>query len=223
MENCSLCGFRARPIRDSRSARIYHRCLRCDLIGLNEAYLPSDETERNRYLLHTNSEHDSGYVRFLTEFVNEAIVPASITVQSRTGSSLLRVLDFGSGPAPVLASIVGRLGFEVAVYDRYFASDRSVLDRVYDMIVMHEVIEHIAASGRLLETTAPLIAPGGELVVRSRLHPATDGEFLSWWYRGDETHVRFYGTETFRWIDAQTGFELADTNGVDMIRLRRRG
>jgi hypothetical protein len=222
MERCSLCGYETRRIADPRSGRSYHRCRRCDLIGLDAPFLPSEEAERSRYLLHTNSEHDSGYVRFLSEFVEEAVMPASLTVAARSGGHPLRMLDFGSGPVPVLASMLGGRGFEVAVYDPYFAPDRSALSGAYDMVVMHEVIEHIAEAGPLLVAAAGLIASGGALVVRSRLHPASDGEFLAWWYREDETHIRFYSTRTFQWIGEGSDFELADSNGVDMVRLRRR-
>ncbi|WP_455381971.1 class I SAM-dependent methyltransferase [Salinispira pacifica] len=233
---CSLCGSDTRTLCDSAGKR-YARCLRCDLISLDRAFRPSAAEERQRYLLHHNSEHDGGYVRFLSEFIDAAVEPAAAQVRARLqlrqraagGSAVggshpaaLRLLDYGSGPNPVLASILRARGFDVTLYDRCFAPDRSPLGGRYDIIILHEVAEHVAPAAALFRRLARLLPAGGELSVRTRLHPACDDRFLSWWYRSDATHVTFFGAATFEWIGSGDLFSLEWSNGTDMVRLTRR-
>jgi SAM-dependent methyltransferase len=219
--SCRLCQAGTRSLIDPRTGHEYHRCGECELILLDRTHLLNGDQERARYLLHENSALEAGYKAFLDEFVQAAVIPAATDLQRNYSS--ISVLDYGAGPEPVLAMLLSRLGFRVEVFDPYFHSDGTVLDGSYDIVLLHEVIEHVSDPALLLTALTRLVKPGGNLLVRTRFHPEGDDDFLSWWYRMDSTHVAFYSERTFQTIPRSFPFVLQWTNRRDMVRLIRTG
>lgn len=190
--------------------RPIHACPRCCLRFVPEAAHLSPERERARYRLHQNRLDDLGYVRFLgaaVEAVKRYVCP---------GAS---VLDYGSGPVPVLAELLRRESFEVTLYDHYFAPEAD-LSRRFDAVVSTETFEHFRRPRAEIDRIAAILRPGGVLVVMT-LFFTPGQDFARWHYAADATHVAFYAEETFRFIACTWGLSLVETNGRNLVCLRR--
>lgn len=219
---CPVCGRRgsrnpgAPPWALVRGAP-YFRCLRCSYVYLDRNRLPPPEEEKARYLLHRNDPEDPGYRAYLEDFIRKAVLP-----YVPPGG---RILDFGSGPVPVLARLLSDRGYRVSSYDPFFAPDRPDPADPFDLISLHEVAEHLARPYFELSRLARTLAPGGRLAIRTRFAPEDPGEFRTWWYREDPTHVGFFGSCTFSALAGRLGMwvELDDLRELAVLRTRRDG
>lgn len=194
---CPLCGARDAHVEAAPSdARSWFGCPVCDLIYLHPTQQPSPGEARARYELHRNDAPDAGYVRFLRELADpviERLPPGA------------RGLDFGCGPAPVLASLMTAAGFPCEAYDPCFAPDETLLRRRYDFVTCSEVAEHVHDADGLFTRLEGLLVPRGLLGIMTRFHRAAT-PFATWWYRRDPTHVCFYAEATMRWVAADRGW-----------------
>ena len=162
-----------------------------------EYYLTPEE-EKKRYDLHENSADDAGYVRFLKRLFDPGVERLKPGAQG---------LDFGAGPTPVLAEIFREAGFDMTLYDHFYAPDPSVLEGNYDFITACETVEHLHHPGRELDRLFSLLRPGGILGIMTRLLvPAA--AFETWHYRKDETHVCYFARETFLWLARRWGTDV---------------
>jgi 2-polyprenyl-3-methyl-5-hydroxy-6-metoxy-1,4-benzoquinol methylase len=175
-----------------------------------EWYL-SREAELAQYQLHRNDVADVGYRQFLSRLMLPLI--AKLT-PGACG------LDFGCGPGPALAHMLRESGFEVALYDSFFAPDASVLEaRSYAFICATEVVEHLHHPGRELERLWSLLQPGGYLGIMTKL-VSDKTAFANWHYKNDPTHVCFFSRDTWRWWALEHDASL-DIIGADVILLQR--
>jgi SAM-dependent methyltransferase len=168
------------------------------------------EDQQARYAKHRNSIDNAGYVRMLNR---------PIEMLRQYGNEVRRVLDYGSGPSPVMVELLRQAGFDAAGYDPIFAAGTDVTGP-FDAVVAVETFEHFAEPRREMEKIAGLLRPGGMLIVMTLLHngPAT---MKDWWYARDATHVAFYSTATLAWIAAAFGFELVHCDNERLAVLRR--
>lgn len=166
--------------------------------------LPEDK-EKARYLEHVNTPENTGYVTMLHSFLEKSVL--------HFHNSINTALDFGSGPVPVLASILEEKGCSVDFYDVYFAPEPIYQNKTYDLITCTEVLEHLANPLETLLLLNTLLKPGGILAVMTLFHPADgsaegDGKFKRWWYRRDPTHISFFRPETFEFLTRILGLSL---------------
>jgi len=207
---CPLCGAGAAFFHRDRR-REYERCPACKLVFVPPEHRPDPEQERAVYELHENSPDDPGYRSFLSRTANaiaERVPPGS------TG------LDFGSGPGPTLSVMLEEMGYEMAIYDPFFAPDESALARTYDFVTATEVVEHLHSPGRTLPTMWSCVAPGGYLAIMTQM--VIDREaFARWRYKDDETHVCFYSRETFEVVGQRLGSK-PEFVGRDVVVFGRR-
>lgn len=208
---CPLCGAGGGlPFCQDRR-REYYRCPHCLLVYVPPGQRLSAAQEKAEYDLHRNDPDDPGYRRFLGrlfEPLQARLQPAS------------RGLDFGCGPASALPPMLVAAGHTVALFDCFYAPDRSVLQRRYDFITATEVVEHLHRPGEELRALWGLLRPGGVLGLMTKL--VLDREaFARWHYKDDPTHVCFFSRETFVWLARRldAGLELI---GKDVILLTRR-
>jgi SAM-dependent methyltransferase len=159
----------------------------------------SGEEEMSRYDLHENTIDNKGYLNFLDRFYK---VISNIVSKGSTG------LDFGSGPAPVLAGLFIKRGYNISVYDVYYAPDRSVLNKKYDFITIVEVLEHLKNPGKELRMLWDCLNPGGVIGIMTKFLPVKKDEFSSWSYKNDQTHICFYSEMVFSWISNQFNSKL---------------
>ena len=206
---CPLCG--SAPVRPFRMVRgrEYRECSQCGMIHLAPAHRLTAEAERAEYSTHQNSPADPRYRAFL----NRLAVP--LVERLPPGAE---GLDFGAGPGPTLSVMLQEQGFPMAVYDHFFAPDRSVLGRRFDFITCTETAEHFFEPGVEFERLSGLLRPGGWLGVMTESYTGRP-PFEQWRYAREPTHVSFYRPETMRWIALQHGWSL-ESPGTDVFLFR---
>ncbi len=168
-----------------------------------------------RYLLHDNDAGDSGYSEWLQEFIDLAVLPFAKPPS--------RILDFGSGPVPYMGNMLAKLGFAVSMFDPFFAPSTAWEKEKFDLILMHEVFEHLVEPGITLKRLLPHCSPGGRMCIRTRLLPVHPERFDAWWYRSDLTHVGFIARETISYIASFFNLEPEYENGKDIIVFKTAG
>ncbi|SHG05513.1 Methyltransferase domain-containing protein [Microbulbifer donghaiensis] len=209
---CPLCRHSAAQPYHRDNFRTYYQCSNCALVFVPPEYHLPLEEERAYYDLHENSLQDEGYQRFLsrcaTPLLNE-LRPHS------------EGLDFGCGPAPLLARMLAEAGHRVELYDSYYVPNTGAMKRDYDFIVATEVVEHLSAPGEELQRLWQRLRPGGVLALMTKLVISPE-RFANWHYIRDPTHISFFSVPTFRWLaeTLQAELEFADS---DVIFLHRSG
>ncbi|MFW6366624.1 MAG: class I SAM-dependent methyltransferase [Spirochaetota bacterium] len=211
MEHCPLCRHDASVLFHTDKFRIYLRCTVCDLVYVPDEMILSSDRERERYLEHNNSIDDEGYIGFLSR---------SLLPLLNVCSAESRILDFGSGPVPVLSTLIKDLGLAVASYDPFFQNDESVLNARYDVIISTEVFEHITNLSETLRLLFSILNSDGRLIIQTSFYPDKEA-FRGWHYKNDLTHIRFFSMNTFVWagnsLNATVTFPEADVTVMQKI------
>ena len=187
---CLLCTSEKYSFFFKDKFREYHCCNVCSLLFVPTEFHVSPESEKERYEEHNNDPNDIRYRQFL-----ERIAPP-IRARFKVGK---KGLDFGCGPTPLLAEILREDGFEMEVYDPFYAPDKSILEGKFDFVVSTEVFEHLKNPLREFKRLFRMLNDGGVLAIMTRLYnDSTD--FKTWHYKNDRTHICFYSIETFDWL-----------------------
>jgi hypothetical protein len=163
--------------------------------------------ETDRYLKHNNSVRTKGYLSFLERL----LVPVVQRLDQRAKSpEVLRGLDFGSGPYPMLAELMGERGYLLEIYDPLFAPrDRAaLLEHSFDFILCCETAEHFYRPAEEFSFMTELLAPEGFLGIMTSLRRA-GVEIETWHYAQDETHVALYSEATMHWIAVHWGLDIS--------------
>ncbi|MGL5452489.1 MAG: class I SAM-dependent methyltransferase [Aeromonas sp.] len=179
--------------------KVYHRCLRCQLVWLARRYHLDEVAEQAVYDGHDNRVDDPRYRAFLQRAFGEVL--------SRVGPPACG-LDFGCGPGPALIAMGREAGYQMAGYDKFYANDPAVLARRYDFITSTEVIEHIATPRSALDLLWDRLKPSGVLVLQTQ-RVLSDERFKNWRYRHDPTHIVFFAEGSFQWLAAHWQAELS--------------
>ncbi len=206
---CGLCGSPETDLWKTADKK-YVFCRRCGFVQALKEYFPSPDEERERYLKHNNSVSDSGYVKYLESFIDSAVTP-----YIEMGSD---ILDFGSGPSPVLSELLNLRGYGTVSYDPYFSDTDSWRKRTFGGVVSLEVFEHMSSPVRELKDITSVLETGGYLVIGTALHPEDKSFFDRWWYKDDFTHISFYSEKTFRIIAEMFGLKfITQKDGTRII------
>lgn len=209
---CPLCRCQAAQFYHRDKFRSYYQCATCALVFVPPEYHLSRQRERAYYDLHENSLEDEGYRRFLSRCARpllDLLAPGS------------RGLDFGCGPAPLLASILAEAGHRVELYDIYYVPNARAMRRDYDFVVATEVVEHLSAPGDELDRLWRCVKPGGVLALMTKLVISRE-RFAEWHYTRDPTHITYFSAATFRWLaeKLEADVQFADS---DVIILKKSG
>lgn len=204
---CTLCGNSTTPFKLVKESQ-YHKCNGCQAILLDQKHYLSKEKEKERYEEHNNDVHNKGYQAFVSP-----IVKGVLKDHTRTHKGL----DFGAGTGPVITKLLQDKGYNINIYDPFFANKPEKLQEKYDYIVCCEVIEHFYNPKKEFELLKSLLKPGGTLYLKTNLYNA-DIIFESWYYKDDATHVFIYQTETLAWIKQHYEFSNLEIS-KDMIIL----
>ncbi|WP_299593390.1 class I SAM-dependent methyltransferase [uncultured Microbulbifer sp.] len=210
--SCPLCRHPAAQFYHRDKFREYFQCAQCALVFVPPEFHLSVDAEKAYYELHENNLEDAGYRRFLGRCATPLL--ARLKPQSRG-------LDFGCGPAPLLAKMLEENGHQVATYDLFFQPDISALDDRFDFIVSTEVMEHLADPMAVLASLWRRLKAGGVLALMTKL-VASPERFANWHYIRDPTHIVFFSIETFQWLAGQLSAQL-EFSGSDVIFFTKRG
>ena len=162
-------------------------------------------------LFRSNTLQNLGYVRMFQEFIAGSVTP--FVKQDAV------ILDFGSGPTPVLKHLLEQQGFKVDVYDPFFAP--SIISNVtYDCITCTEVLEHVFDPMSMWKRLLSLLSSDGVLALMTHFHLGTS-ETPSWWYLRDNTHVTFYSARTFAWVAQKFALDILYNDEVKTVVLKR--
>jgi hypothetical protein len=217
---CNLCfceSFETRTIKKI----IYHQCCQCHLIYKDKVHLIDTNLELTRYLEHNNKISDTGYQNYFIETIESNIKPF-------IDFNGLNILDFGSGPNPVLQYVFkDKYDIEIKIYDKYFANDLDILNDKFDLITSIEVVEHIFEVAQLFNLFNQLLVEGGYLFIKTNF-TITDfksnykiDEFSNWFYIRDITHVVFYSFKTFEYIANLFDYKIIHTNNKNAIFFKK--
>ena len=210
---CKLCNNPVITINDTRNNWEFFHCQKCEFIFKNSADFVTSEDELKQYNNHNNTMDSPGYVemfeRFMADTFDEYI------------EDIKTVLEFGSGPGPVLSELLKRRGLDVDIYDKYFSPEKVYEGKKYDLITSTEVIEHVDDPKGLFEFFSDHIKSGGYLALMTQFHTNDAEDFKNWWYKNDPTHICFFRPHTFEVLAAQSGFKVLKHDSKKSILLQR--
>ncbi|MBN2545367.1 MAG: class I SAM-dependent methyltransferase [Spirochaetes bacterium] len=210
---CKICSNPVNIINDDKLKKRFYSCAVCEFISLKEEFMVSEAEEKERYLEHNNSIDDPKYLVYLKGFIHEAIEPFQ--------KSIKNALDYGCGPAPVLAQILEEKGIKAEIYDKYFFPDQPYKENTYDLITLTEVIEHLADPVMIFKELTRLLNPGGYICAMTLFHPQNEESFLKWWYKYDITHISFFSLKTMKYIAELVNLEIVKRNDKNICVFRK--
>jgi len=174
----------------------YWRCSACQATFLDPAQRLTSDEEHARYRQHRNDPADGNYRLFLSKLADPLLQRLS---PQRKG------LDYGCGPGPALACMLGEAGHRVSLFDPLFFPDPKPLEDRYHFITCTETIEHFHRPAEEFARFDRMLQPGGWLALMTSFQ-TDDDRFASWHYRRDPTHVVFYREATLRHIASRFGW-----------------
>lgn len=208
---CKICGSQHLKEITAHKQK-YYGCANCHFIFIDESHLMTREEEFAEYELHENTIDNEGYVMMFERFMEEGLYPYVKTPK--------RVLDFGCGPGPVLAELMKRKGYEVEVYDIFYAPDKP--KGLFDAVTSTEVFEHFVNPLKEIELILSMMKKGAYMAVMTQYHPKDDEEFKKWWYNREDSHISFYTTETFEYIASKYNLEYVYNNKKNISVLMKK-
>lgn len=203
-----ICGARTHVLHDPTLNLSYDVCDSCGFIYKQPSFHVNLEDEKARYLEHHNDEQNIAYKTYLEQFMTSHVYPLK---------GIKTILDFGSGPTPLLAQLLALKGYQVTDFDPFFHNDLDYLNSTYDLIILTEVLEHIIDPLTALEHLLPLLANDGKILIMTQFRDMNEQEFLTWWYRRDITHVSFFNNNTFTFIGEYLKLNIIENNKKDVI------
>jgi SAM-dependent methyltransferase len=208
---CPLCQHQRSKLfyQNSINEKTYFRCGHCQLVYLSIQQRLTLAQERALYSLHQNQIEDPQYRAFLSRI---------FTPLAKRVPAPAKVLDYGCGPGPALASIFSEAGYQVSLYDPYFHPDNKVLEEKYQIVTLTEVIEHCHNPLQVLDKIKSLLKPNGILGIMTKRVTQPE-KFANWHYKNDPTHVCFFSESTFQWIAEALVMEL-EICGDDSVLLK---
>ncbi len=210
---CHICASETSDFYDPIFDTNYHHCPICEFIQMETEKIVTFKEERKIYDYHENSLEDEGYVNMFKNFIDQAVIPY---INKGT------VLDFGSGPEPVLAQLLNRdYEFEVEHYDLHYQPEKVYEGKTYDVVLSTEVVEHLQNPMEYFNLFHSLLKEGGILSFMTLFHNNDEEAFLEWQYRRDVTHISFYSLKTLSIIAKMVGFELIYTDNRRLCTFKK--
>jgi len=214
MQTCKICGSsKLISYHHPKFNILFHECKTCEVIYKDDRHKISLDDEYKVYENHQNTLDNEGYVKFLSDFIDQTVIP-----YKKCGD----LLDFGSGPSPVLSYILKRqYMFHVSIYDIFYAKGVNVFNKTYDVITSTEVFEHLSNPNETFVKLKKSLKDGGILAVMTLFHPNNLDKFNDWFYIRDPSHITFYTPKTFKVLAKKHGFEVLYTNEHRYITLKK--
>ncbi len=197
-------------VERAAGVRDYLHCADCALVFVPAQFHLDAAAEKAVYDLHHNDPADAGYRRFLSRLTQPLL--QRLPPQSRG-------LDFGCGPGPALAQMLSESGHSVALYDKFYFPDATVLQGEYDFVCATEVLEHLADPRAVLQQLFGILRSGGWLAIMTK-RVRDQAAFARWHYINDPTHIIFFSDATFQWIGNHWNARV-EVLGADVVLLQK--
>lgn len=198
MQHCPLCFSKQTVDYYQDKLRPYLQCQNCSLVFVPVIAHLSQASEKAIYDLHQNNLLDQGYQTFLSRLSTPLL---SYLKPNSYG------LDYGCGPAPLLARLLENAGHQMAVYDPLYAKHDSALEQNYDFICCTEVAEHFRDPQAEFKKLFDLLNPDGILAIMTK-RVTDQTAFSRWHYKNDQTHISFFSESTFLWLANHYQFQV---------------
>ena len=209
---CKICGSPTKELHDKQIKVTYDVCPKCDFISKQNSYHLTLEDEKKRYDTHNNDTHDGGYINYFKNFINLHVRPLK---------NVKNILDFGSGPYPMLKILLQKYNYNVTIFDPFYHQDLSYKSKQYDLITSTEVIEHFVDPIKEIETMLEVLKPQGYLALMTNFRTMDLDSFLNWWYKRDNTHISFYNQKTFDYLKQKYNLKEISNNYKNIIVLQK--
>ena len=209
--NCIICDAKAVSFEDTQLDKIFFQCHSCGLIFLDKKFYISLDDEKKQYDYHNNSLENEGYVKMLNDFLD-------FTLESL---HLKSVLDFGSGPTPVLVELLKQRGLHVEYFDKFYQPKKVYENKKYDLITSTEVFEHLENPKETLKLLANHLSSNGAISIMTLFHTNREDDFLKWWYRRDPTHITFFTPKTIEIMAKECGLKVLKHDNKRVILLSK--
>ena len=210
---CKICQEDTETFYDEYMQCDTYHCTACEFIFKDEKAIISLEKELKVYEQHNNTEENLGYVTMFQDFIDQTFAPFKNEIET--------VLDYGSGPNPVLASMLKKQGFDVEHYDKFFATKKVYENKKYDLITSTEVIEHISDIKEVMALWSQHLNTNGYLAIMTQFHTNEKEDYLKWWYRRDPTHISFFRPHTFQKLAIYYDLVLLFSDDKKLILLQK--
>ncbi len=202
MDNkCNICGGITSKFYHPKMKNNYYRCEDCQFIAKAHNELITENQERDIYAIHQNFIGDEKYEAYFRKFLKKSLIPFI--------KPTMKGLDFGSGPEPVLATLLEReYNVSMDIYDLFYAPNKVYLNKQYDFIVCTEVLEHLQNPLEYFQLFKTLLTENGVLAIMTQFHNNHIEDFIEWHYTRDRSHISFYTPKTFDVIAKLVGVEI---------------
>ena len=195
---CPLCESKDYSQIHKDSLREYLSCSGCEFVFVPKPYHLSETDEKLRYDTHNNNPMDVRYRQFLSQLTEPLL--KKIPDDSYG-------LDFGSGPGPTLSLMLEEKGHHVELYDKFYASNDYVFNKLFDFITATEVIEHLRNPMLEFKRLASTLRVGGYIALMTHLL-TEETDFRSWYYKNDPSHIGFFNQKSLNYLAEELGFEI---------------
>ena len=212
--NCLICNSNTDIIKCEKNNWEFFHCKKCEFIFKNPSDYVDETNELKQYKNHNNNMESTGYVEMFEKFINNTFRPYLKDIET--------VLEFGSGPGPVLAELLKREGLNVDIYDKFFSPQKVFDGKKYDLITSTEVIEHINNPVDIFNFFTSHIKKDGYLALMTQFHENDAQEFKRWWYKNDPTHICFFRPHTFEILASISGFKVIKYDSKKSVLLQKK-
>lgn len=198
IESCRLCNCHTETHRFLSDESEYFECHNCGLIFQKREQLPHYYEEKKRYLEHENNLASQDYLNYLEESTKR-IFQFPISKKS--------LLDYGCGPVKALEKIWGDEFEYIASFDPIFHKNMDFELETFDVICCVEVIEHFYSPAESFEKIDSLLSQAGYVLFRTEFQDQMKA-LENWWYRKDPTHVCFYNSQSWKYLEKKFNWKL---------------
>ena len=213
MKKCKVCSSLTTKIVDPKTEKIYHKCLFCNYIFLDENFYVDETKEKQHYDKHNNNFDSLGYVAMFEDLIREFIDPSKQNIKT--------ALDFGCGRGEVLPILLEKNSILCDRYDLFYFPQKIYIDKKYDLMVSTEVFEHLQNPLEVFEELLTHLKDGGYLLLMSATPPDSDEEFFKWWYIRDITHIGFFTIKTFEYFASKFHLKIVKYNSKNIILFQK--
>ncbi len=211
---CKNCFSPTEVMKNCQFDAFYSYCPHCEVIMLDASMRVGESREKHQYDQHINTLDNSGYVRMFEDFLD--------FFWEELTCKIPHVLDFGSGPTPVLAHLMQQRGANIDCYDKFYQPTPIFEGKTYDLITSTEVFEHLFNPLETLKDLSQHLKSGGYLALMTLFHDNEMEHFWKWWYRRDPTHITFFTPHTFEVMAQMCDMHVVKTDTKRVIVLQKR-